>query len=140
MYVLDGEHRGTQQVLSLLDQFEYKWAPQGYWIVDGREHPLENTVGPLVYDHLPPTWVFAMVIKLECGNSIPPHCDKPLAAGVTRRHLVLDTNDSSWCMHNNRWQQMELGGVYTMEPQFVHAAINWGVTPRIHLVVDSKED
>lgn len=115
--------------------FEYKWAPQGYWIVDGREHPLEA-----VFAHLPVPgkWQFSMLTKLEQGDSIPPHSDKPLAEGLTRYHFVLSTDPHSWCMHDGEWQQLQAGSFYTMEPTRTHAAINWGNTPRIHLVVDTK--
>ena len=137
MYEFVTEYNGPP-LYALAESFEYYWAPQGYWCVDGRKSPLEAAFHPLVTPWIPgDRWVFSMLVKLEEGNYIPPHADKPLAPGVTRYHLVLSTNPLSWCMHSNEWQQMLASTVYTMEPQFVHAAINWGVTPRIHLVVDT---
>ena len=138
MYELCGKYNGDVAYLeALAEAFVYKWAPQGYWIVDGREHPVEKALGPLVYDLMPAPWAFTMITKLTQRDMIPPHNDKPLPVGVTRRHLIIATNDNSWCMHGGTWQQMQAGEVYTMEPQYVHAAINWGATPRIHLVVDT---
>lgn len=125
--------------LDAVDSFTYYWAPQGYWCVDGRKSPIEEQLRPLVDDCFPGDWAFTMLVKLEQGNTIPPHCDKPLAAGIVRRHLVIATDPSSWCMHGGEWQQLDAGGIYLMDPQYIHAAINWGVTPRIHLVVDSRE-
>ena len=140
-YQLEGEWMGdVNDVLDAIKAFDYYWAPQGYWAVDGRKSAIEQRLRPLVGNAFDDRWVFSMIVKLEEGNFIPPHEDKPLAPGVTRRHLVLSANDKSWCMHGNEWQQLDVGGVYTMEPQYVHAAINWGVEPRIHLVVDSAND
>lgn len=137
MYEPDGSY-SVDEVLVAADSFEYYWAPQGYWAVDGRVSPIEATLRGYVDSVFPGEWVFSMLVKLTTGDSIPPHCDKPLADGVVRRHLVLATNPLSWCMHDYTWQQMETGGVYTMRPEFIHAAINWGSTPRLHLVVDTK--
>lgn len=137
MYERCGTFQGSlPRVLSAIDNFSFFWAPQGYWCVDGRKSPIEKVLAPLVEGCFPGEWAFSMLVKLEQGNFIPPHHDKPLQE--TRRHLILSTDEYSWCMHDNVWQQLEAGGIYTMEPQYVHAAINWGATPRIHLVVDSK--
>ena len=138
MYAYQGDYRG-QSLSMLAESFEYYWAPQGYWCVDGRFSPIEPAFRELVGNAIPGTWGFTMLTKLEQGNYIPPHNDKPLAEGVTRYHLVLQSNEHSWCMHDNQWQQMAAGGVYTMNPQYVHAAINWGATPRVRLVVDTVD-
>lgn len=138
MYEHIGTHPDVAPILHLVNSFEYKWAPQGYRIVDGRERPLESTVHDLAGIPGGP-WVFSMVIKLEQGDNIPPHCDKPLPVGVTRYHLVLQSNDMSYCMHDGDWQQLAAGGLYIMNPRLLHAAINWGNTPRIHLVVDTED-
>ena len=132
MYVEVGEFADAATLCDVANAFEYYWAPQGYWGVDGRFSALESTFRSLV----PGQWVFSMLTQLREGNSIPPHADKPLSPWVTRYHYVLGSNDYSWCMHDGVWQQLLPGHIYTMEPQYVHAAINWGATPRTHLVVD----
>lgn len=130
---LDGDR---DELTARASSFEFYWAPQGYWAVDGRVAPLEEVLGPYVKGYVGPRWDFSMLVKLEQGNTIPPHTDKALATGLTRYHFVLSTDPYSWCMHDGVWQQLEAGGVYTMRPELIHAAINWGATPRLHLVVD----
>ena len=53
-----------------------------------------------------------------------------------RYNVVLQTNQRCWNFHDGDWQQLELGGIYTMDASKEHASINWGDTERVHLVLD----
>ncbi len=83
----------------------------------------------------------AMFTVIRPGGHFHFHRDNPAAengvmAALRRYHIVLATNPESWCFHDGDWQQLEVGGVYEMDPAKTHAAINFGETDRIHLVVD----
>jgi hypothetical protein len=71
------------------------------------------------------------------GGNTPMHVDELEREGLARYHLVLQTNDRCWNFHDGDWQQLELGGVYTIDVSRNHASINWGATLRVHLVVDA---
>lgn len=53
-----------------------------------------------------------------------------------RYHLVVETNPEAWVRHDGRWQQLELGVLYWMDPTKPHASVNLGQTPRTHLFFD----
>jgi aspartyl/asparaginyl beta-hydroxylase (cupin superfamily) len=77
-----------------------------------------------------------MLVVLRPGGNIGMHVDVPEAEGLTRYHLVLSTNDRCWSYHDGDWQQLESGGIYTVDPTRLHASINWGESMRVHLVAD----
>jgi len=93
---------------------------------------------PLVKESFPGLWTACFAVVVWPDGHIMPHeqSGEVIEDGSMRYHLVLQTNDKSWNMHNNQWQRLERGGLYEMDPRFVHASINWGAEPRIHLVVD----
>lgn len=70
-----------------------------------------------------------------CGH-IPFHTDRMDEQWQSRYHIVLQTNPQSWTYHDGTWQQLNMGGIYQMDPRKEHAAINLGSTVRLHLVVD----
>lgn len=91
---------------------------------------------PLLRDVFPGRWIKCFLsILWPQGGSIMPHVDAD-ATGRNRCHLILQTNADSFCMHDGTWQQLELGGIYRMDPAKVHASINWGEAPRINFVID----
>lgn len=92
---------------------------------------------PLLADALPGRWTNVLVTRIMPSGTIPLHVDGARAG--TRYHLVLETNTGCWCMHDGDWQQLGLGDIYTMEQTRPHGSVNWGETPRTHLVVDIKE-
>lgn len=106
-----------------------------YDLVDGRLLPVEEAFRPYLGHMFPGEWKFCFLVILEQGGSIEPHKDKD---ELPRYHIVLATNDKSWSYHEGDWQQLELGGVYRMDPRGTHASINWG-TKRIHLIIDTEE-
>ncbi len=70
---------------------------------------------------------------------IHPHADI-LPADRERFFLVLQTNPDSWCLHDGQWQQLEEGGIYSVDPSKVHAAVNLGTELRINFVVDVRRN
>ena len=86
-------------------------------------------------DLFPGEWIKCFCSIINPDGSIMPHADVD-ANGRTRCHLVLKTNKDCWHMHDNEWQQLKEGEVYSMDPTKVHAAINWGEEPRVSFVVD----
>lgn len=92
-----------------------------------------------------PGWDLAMLMGIKPGGYIPFHTDHPaeengLSGKVLQRyHLILRTNSKCWNFHAGDWQQLEVGGVYQMDPTKEHASINLGDTVRVHLVVDGDE-
>lgn len=73
-------------------------------------------------------------IILYPSSQLVAHVDPPLPA--PRLHLPLAVNPGCWSFSDGVWQQLEVGGVYRMNPAVVHGAVNWGPTPRIHLMLD----
>jgi hypothetical protein len=97
----------------------------------------KNIFGPALADLRPAWWTQAMVLALYPSSQIVRHCDPPIT-GI-RFHLPLVVNADCWVCHADVWQQLEAGAVYTMDPTQPHGAVNWGATPRFHLVLDIQE-
>lgn len=114
-------------------------SPTGYGSTSDRIANVREVFRPFVRDLFPSEWAYTMLAVVFPNGSIPPHKDGPLKIGFKRYHLILQTNEHSWNMHDGEWQQFEEGGVYTMECTDTHAAVNWGAEPRIHLVIDTDE-
>lgn len=86
----------------------------------------------------------SQLIALRPGGHIPLHADDvatehAMEPGLSRFHVVLQTNQDCWSLHNGSWQQLEVGGIYWMNPTKAHAAVNFGSTARYHLVIDTEE-
>ena len=112
---------------------------QGYGSTSDRPREVEETLRPLLGSMFPNPWSYVMVVSVKTNGTLPPHADGALTAGTTRYHVVLQTNPLAWCLHDEVWQQLAQGGIYTMDCSKVHAAVNWGPEPRVHLVIDTKE-
>lgn len=108
--------------------------PLGYLTTDAE--PTMAVYRPLLQTFFPGEWAKCFLsIVWPNGGTIMAHADAD-AADYERQHLVLKTNSDSWCMHDGGVEQLEVGGIYTMDATKVHAAMNWGTDVRIHLVID----
>ena len=99
--------------------------------------PSDDTIAlyePLLGDRFTGAWLYAQLVILFPGGALTQHTDGQL--GRSRRHLVLQTNPHVWIFHDGAWQQLPLGGVYSMDPTKPHGAVNWGHAPRVHLLMD----
>lgn len=76
----------------------------------------------------------AAAVILYPSSQLVAHTDPPLPA--PRLHLPLVVNPGCWSFSDGHWQQLAVGEVYRMDPSVVHGAVNWGATPRIHLMLD----
>jgi len=74
------------------------------------------------------------VVTLLPMQQIPAHTDPPIHG--KRFHLPLLVNDGCWSFSDGCWQHLLPGRVYQVDPSLVHGAVNWGPTPRLHLLVD----
>ena len=78
----------------------------------------------------------AAAIILYPSAQLVAHVDPPIPG--PRLHLPLDVNDQCWSFSDGHWQQLAPGGIYRMNPTVLHGAVNWGATPRIHLMLDLR--
>lgn len=139
MYKQVGTYIGDVKLLaSKLDSFELDKSSSGYGSTSDRPERVRETFYPFVSDLFPGNWSYSMLVSLDPGGSLPPHRDAPLIQGIKRFHLILQSNEYTWTMHDFEWQQLEVGNIYTMNPNCLHASINWGHCSRIHLVVDCE--
>lgn len=76
----------------------------------------------------------AMFIALQPTSQIPAHTDQPIPG--RRYHVPIQVNDGCWVFHDGQWLQLNVGRIYEMDPSQTHGAVNWGTTPRSHLIVD----
>lgn len=136
MYRRVGTYRGnTQPLADRSALFGIAWAPSNYGITTDLAPAIISAYRDDV-PCIPGDWANAMIVHLQPAAYIPLHKDIPLEEGLERYHLVLQTNNDCWNFHDGVWQQLELGGVYVMDPLQKHGSLNWGTTQRIHLVVD----
>jgi hypothetical protein len=140
MYERVGNYDGKiplQELASRIASFDVAWAPDGHGTTTDHLIAVRDAFCADLADALPGEWAYSMLVALQPnGGSIPLHRDLPQRAGLLRHHLVLQTNPACWNFHGGDWQQLELGGIYTVDPMVEHASINWGDTQRIHLVID----
>lgn len=86
---------------------------------------------------VPKVWEMSMLTAVKAlGGTLSFHLDEFNTKSHVRYHVVLQSNPRCWVHHDGEFQLLEVGGVYTMDPTKYHAAVNWGETDRIHLVVD----
>ena len=138
MYQMIGTYSGDlKALLEAARKLPMDRESQGYSSTSNEHAKVEQVMRPLLSGLFPGKWPYAMVVAVHPNGMLPPHEDTVLTAGVERYHIVLQTNPLAWCMHDGDWQQLEHGGIYTMVCQQVHAAVNWGIEDRIHLVVDT---
>jgi hypothetical protein len=83
---------------------------------------------------------FMMINRVPPGVVAPPHIDT-LPFPVERWHLPLVTNPDAywWDEHDNKFIYMPVGYWHGPVPYYIrHAIVNFGLTERVHLVVDLK--
>jgi hypothetical protein len=93
------------------------------------------TARAVVGDGLGP-WALAQFVVLAPSRQIGRHCDPPIVG--QRYHIPLLANPECWSFHGGVWQQLTIGGLYEMDPTVAHGAVNWGTTPRLHLMIDTE--
>ena len=140
MYERVGTYDGKvplQELASRLDGFTVAWttAPGNYGTTVEHLGSIRDAFSD-VAEFIPGAWPYSMLTVLPPDGFIPFHSDVPSGSGLERFHLVLSTNERCWNFHEGSWQQLELGGIYSMDMRGEHASLNWGDTPRVHLVVD----
>ena len=141
MYERVGTYDGKiplQELAERLKSFDVSWADDyGYGTTTDHLVAIRDAFKPDLADVLPGEWAYSMLVIVKPAmGSIRFHRDVQQREGLIRHHLVLQTNDRCWNFHDGSWQQLELGGIYTMDETKEHASINGGDAPRIHLVVD----
>lgn len=135
MYHRVGYYRGDMQdLVSRALALEYAWT-ENPGVYGSTETHVEEKFKDLG-DSIPGNWAYSTVIQIPPGGFIPFHKDVPRRENLSRFHMVLATNDKCWNYHEGSWQQLSLGSIYSMDETQEHASLNWGGTPRIHLVVD----
>lgn len=76
-------------------------------------------------------------VTLGPSQQIVGHVDAPYTEQpFDRYHIPVATNRQCWSFADGVWQHLPVGGVYGMDPTAMHGAVNWGATPRVHLLVD----
>lgn len=120
-----------------LTAFDITPGPGGSRMADYAEAMAAYRQHPWLQQALPSLWWLVTVIVLEPSAQIVAHTDPPIR-GV-RYHLPLEQNDGCWSFHAGRWQQLQTGRLYRMDPTQSHGAVNWGATVRRHLIIDCEE-
>ncbi len=85
---------------------------------------------------IPGLWAQALIVVLLPSAQLVGHCDPPIAG--TRVHLPIVSNADCWSFSDGVWQQLVIGTGYAMDPTKPHGAVNWGATPRLHLMIDTR--
>lgn len=139
MYEEVGKYSGcARELANLAGSLSPERKPEGYATTD-----CDRTLAlyfPLLSITFPGEWKQCFLAILWANGTIPIHQDGDTQDGKSERyHLVLQSNQWSWTLHDGCWQQLEEGGIYRMNPVKTHAAVNWGGEPRIHFVVDIKK-
>ena len=137
-----GAYTGEKSVKYLAEvasRLEMQASATGYEATSDQTELLRDSFYPFVGHLFPGPWKFAMVVLVKTHGHLPVHRDGAMPTGVTRYHLVLQTNPRCWYFHDGAWEQLEVGGIYELDPTLEHGAINWGAEPRIHLVIDTEQ-
>lgn len=77
------------------------------------------------------------IVGLLPSQQIVRHQDQSIAP-LVRYHLPLQTNDGCWSFAGGAWTQLQLGGIYRLDPTEPHGAVNWGADLRVHLMIDCE--
>ena len=124
------------KLLRALESITLDHSSTGYGSTSDRHEKVFMAIGEFLQNPFPGLWDYAMVTHIYHNGVLPPHRDGALKPGLTRHHLVLQTNPQAWSYHDGSWQNLFAGGIYVMDPSCLHAAVNFGDRTRIHLVVD----
>lgn len=141
MYQRVGTYDGKvplQELAERLQSFDVAWAEDyGYGTTTDHLVAIRDAFKPDLADVLPGEWAYSMLVVVKPNmGAIRFHKDVKQREGLVRHHLVLQTNERCWNFHDGAWQQLELGGIYTIDETLEHASVNGGEAQRIHLVVD----
>jgi hypothetical protein len=129
MYERVGTYEGStplQELANRFLQFDVAWSPSDYGTTVEHHTLIRDAYRAELADVLPGEWFRSMLVLIRPGGNIRMHKDVPEGDGLTRCHLVLQTNDRCWNYHDGDWQQLELGGIYTVDLTREHASINFG--------------
>lgn len=118
-----------QALRAAVPPIEFK-PDSGYRIVPMLEFDMWNMLDAVI----PVPWDNPRYIAIRPGGTIPLHTDK---GNGERFHIVLETNRHCWNFHDDETVRLTAGNVYIMDETREHASVNWGDTPRVHLVIDS---
>lgn len=133
MYQLVGRVLGAAGLMEHLPQLELLDRP-GYQVT--RRGPTIELLQPRLAEHFPGRWLVARYVVVKPGGVIPPHTDpRGPDDPPCWRLLIVQTSPDAWVMHDRDWQHLEQDGVYESDQQKVHAAVNFGKKPRVHLVI-----
>ena len=135
MYTLISRHADSHKLMDVLPRLELL-EREGYSV--SIKQPTIELVRPLLSEAFPGSWSVARFVVVKPQGIVPLHIDKP-ESGVAWRLLVVQTNPDAWVLHDGEWQHLEQDGIYEAEPQRRHAAVNFGKTQRVHLVVGNGD-
>lgn len=124
------EAEEVQQCRALLTQLDLRPGPGGSYISGPT-----NVFASFILRWYPAAWQTRVVV-LYPSAQIVAHSDAPIR-GI-RTHIPLQLNPGCWVFHDSVWQQLREGSVYQMDPTIEHGAVNWGATPRFHLIIDRE--
>lgn len=137
MYLRVGQHPQARRLMTSVAGLNFTARPSGYLITE-KQQTIE-AFRKLLSNTFPGEWINARCAVLKADSMIPLHKDSQDAAAVfSRRLLVVQTNPDAWALHDGTWQHLAEDGIYEMNPQMFHAAVNWGTEPRVHLIVDTR--
>ena len=134
MYQRVGQYPGALKPLIDAIVYPANVSGEGYRTIhDGW---VQSVYEPYLKEWLPGQWVRCFLSIIWHNGFIEPHVDTDMQEGTNRVHVVFQTNPYCWYLHDQQWQQLEAGGIYTIDPSKPHASINWGHQERIHFVLD----
>ena len=136
MYRLVRSFLGAEHLISLVPDLLPIPRSDRYTTV--HDTAVKATFEPKLKDVIPEPWVRCFLSIVWHDGSIAPHQD--VAIEGQRFHVVLQSNPDAWLLHDGVWTQPLTGCIYTMDPTIEHATVNWGHSPRVLLVVDTKRD
>lgn len=137
MYIETGHYPEAQRFQEVVGKLSPPRSSEGYGTTGSVE--TIQAFRPLLCTCFTGEWTYAICAVVWQNGTIPPHQDGDTQTQKSiRYHLVIDTNPDAWVMHGGHWQRLAQDMIYTMDPLMVHAAVNWGARPRIHLVVDVR--
>lgn len=138
-YELVGRLDRTRTLADLAPRLSPVRSQEGYATTD--REATRALYRPRLESVFPGEWTHCTLAIIWPAGSIPPHADGCTASERAQRYMVvLQSGSDSWCLHDGTWQQLEEGGIYTADPAKTHAAVHWGLEPRIHFIVDVRRE
>lgn len=82
-----------------------------------------------------------LVVALEPHAGIDWHIDEgKYAEAYNRVHLALTTNPGAILYSGGESHHLETGAAVEYDVHVLHSAANYGLTPRVHLLIDYRRD